>query len=134
MGKIFTKIEYIIIITVAIIVLNIMINHHMHHSVVKSKNAVPSNEVNRIGTAGWIGTHTKKVLQISIFTNLKIIWTVCVPIHPVIWQYVQNIKHDIYFWLKRVIRSVTKSILEVILAPYPDCLFYPPGLFGFFFV
>ncbi len=29
-----------------------------------------------IGTAGWIGTPTKKVLQISIFPNLKIIWTV----------------------------------------------------------
>ncbi len=29
-----------------------------------------------IGTAGWIGTPTKKVLQISTFPNLKIIWTV----------------------------------------------------------
>ncbi len=41
-----------------------------------------------IGTRGWIGTPTKKVLQISIFPNLKIMWTV----------YEQNCSYDFKFW------------------------------------
>ncbi len=50
-----------------------------------------------IGTAGWIGTPAKKVLQISIFPNLKFVWTVYEQNCHIYEQFMNKTVHMIFF-------------------------------------